>query len=135
MGTNIGSPDEALWPKFGVGLLVLLILDGTWITVATKSLGIYPRSSLSTAESILCVATYNVITAFIVALIDSTTLEDHCLAAFISAGWVYGTFNLTSLATNESWTLGISCIDMVAGVSVYQVLFLSTKLVGDAVAQ
>lgn len=109
--------------RLGAGLLVLLLIDGAWIWYSTRKKW-YPVVEQSRVRALGIIGLYNVMVATLATFVTADGYTEQWAAALGAALWVYGTFNLTSLATNTEWTLFHVGIDLLAGICVYSALFL-----------
>lgn len=107
-----------IYQKLGLTLLTLLGIDLAWITF---SRGFYPYSGYTRAQfAVLLVLTEILVTAGISIAVETF---DHVWLPVYFALWVYGVFNITSLATNKEWSFVIAIVDTGIGILLYQAAF------------
>ena len=102
------------WIRALVVFVTLAVVDGTWITAAGN---FYPKAP---SPFLALFFTYEIIAAIGISYLEPENVQ---LTALVIAVWVYGTFNLTSIATNEKWTKENLVVDIVAGIVIYQIAF------------
>ena len=106
-----------------LALVALVLLDGVWLWASS---GFYP---VTDRNLIPLFVVYEIGAAVGVAYFVSDDWSTNQTIAAVIALWVYGTFNITSLATNTLWTFRIALIDTIVGVCIYEVAFAAAALV------
>ena len=117
--------------KFLVAFVALVVCDSAWIMFSGKR-DLYPSSGRPFPVMMGLMLSYDLMVAFFIALVNSDSYGTQAATSVVLALWVYGTFNLTSLATNNEWSVKTASMDTFVGITVYMITFMAVKLVHEA---